>query len=94
MQSRNHSHSTSATDQPNFLKFIDLVIPLWEWTLDGETVSRLQRMYVFGSIAIVVFLDHECQFAHFIRGRNGGVRTDDGIALGILQGFRVRSLDH
>ena len=49
--------------------------------------GHLERMDILGHEALLIALDEQSEFAGGVWGRDGSVRTDDRVALWILEGI-------
>ena len=60
-----------------------LEIELGDGTLDGELLAGLHLVHVLGHLALFILFDEEGEFTRLVGGRDRGVGTDDGLALGV-----------
>ena len=63
-----------------------LEVELGNGALDGEGFTELHVVEVLGHFALVILFDEEGELAGLVGGGDGGVGTNDGLALGVKEG--------
>jgi hypothetical protein len=56
-------------------------------------MAHLEGVDILGRVAVLIPFDEESEFPGLLRRGNGGVRTDDWLALVVQQGLGVGGFD-
>ena len=73
--------SETATTGVRKVSLRTLVRELHNGTLDSQCLSRLQVVNILAHLSLFVPLNQEGEFTFEVRRGNGGVRTNNGLAL-------------